>query len=73
MEYQHGVVVDRLPERAHRRSIERPCEIHAADLADKERMKLPNFHDCAFPLWASSAEDRPRPPVESIGRWARVL
>src|ERR1700747_2598010 len=33
--HQHGVTVDRLPQRLHTRPVDRPGEIHPADFADK--------------------------------------
>jgi hypothetical protein len=41
VKHQHGVTVDRFPDCTDHRCIDRLTEVHTADLADKERMKLP--------------------------------
>src|SRR5215472_13898817 len=44
-EHQHGVPVDRFPDRADsRRRIARRAKINAADLGSEKRMDAPNFH-----------------------------
>jgi hypothetical protein len=48
MKHQHGVAIDRLPQRLHTRPVDRPGEIHTADFADKKRMQLANFDAHAF-------------------------
>jgi hypothetical protein len=57
MEHQHGVAVDRFPDRANCRRVERTAEVNAADLPDKNRVDLPNYnaHACT-----SGAEDARR-------------
>src|SRR5215472_2253330 len=42
-EHQHGVPVDRFPDRADSRRIARRAEINAADLGGEKRMDVPNF------------------------------
>jgi hypothetical protein len=49
-QYQHRIAINRLAEHPHRRGIERPPGIDAADLADKQRMQRPHRDSHRTPL-----------------------
>src|SRR5439155_3005259 len=57
VEHQHGVAVDRLPDRFDRHAIDWLAEIDAADLGGEERMNLPYRDGHATSSFVIAGED----------------
>src|SRR5438876_6894087 len=67
VEDQHGIPVDRLPDRPDCGGIDGLAEIHALDFSSKKRMDLPNF-DAHVPPPGLRCRESARLPIESIRR-----